>query len=171
MSHPTTIRHALWDGVRTAYRHLRRIVATRPEHSGPALVVDGSLDAVEAALGRQYFAPNWEFSYNKRGEDLNLARIHHDERTVQGHTYVWWQSHVRGWRQDGGDGAEDGDGDDAGGDAVRLRAHHELEPTEYDQDHIAGVGVDVERGLDAVAQALDEEGVAYERFEALAAGG
>lgn len=162
MSHPTTIRHALWDGLRTVYRHFRRLVATRPEHSGPAIVAHAAIEDVEAALGRRYFAPNWEFSYNKRGEDLNLARVHHDRRTVEGHEYQWWQSHVRGWHH----------GDEAGGeDAVRLRAHHELEPTEYDQDHIAGIGVDVPRGLDDVATALDAEDVPHDRHDHLPAGG
>lgn len=157
MSHPTGIRHALWDALRTFYRDFRRTVASSSEHGGQALVADASLDEVTAALGRQYFAPNWEFSYHERGEDLNLARVEHKPREIQGHEYVWWQAHVRGWKQDDG--------------SVRLRPHYELEPTEYDQDHIDGIGLDVTPGLEQVAQALDAEGISYERHEDLPAGG
>lgn len=156
MSHPTTIRHALWDALRTFYRDVRRVVASDKEHSGRALVVPETVEVVTAALGHQYFAPNWEFSYYERGEDLNLSRIEYDHREVRHHEYVWWQTHVRGWTQ--GDGS------------IRLRPHYELEPTEYDQDHINGVGVDVPVGIEKVAQALDNEGILYERHENLAAG-
>jgi len=157
MSHPTGIRHALWDALRKFYRDFRRVVASSSEHGGQALVADASLDEVTAALGRQYFAPNWEFSYHERGEDLNLARVEHDPREIQGHEYVWWQAHVRGWEQDDG--------------SVRLRPHYELEPTEYDQDHIDGIGLEVTPGLEQVAQTLDAEGISYERHEDLPAGG
>lgn len=157
MSHPTTIRHALWDGLRTLYRDFRRAVATSEEHSGPALVVSGTVEDLTSALGGQYFAPNWEFSYYERGEVLNLARIEHTPQEVESHEYVWWQTHVRGWEQDD--------------DSLRLRPHYELAPTEYDQDHINGIGVDVPTGVEKVAQALDDEGVSYERHEHLPAGG
>ena len=157
MSHPTSFRHALWDGLRTIYRGIRRTVATATEHSGPAFVVSANLSEVEAALGRQFFAPNWAFSYNKRGEDLNLARVEHNRREIHHHEYVWWQTHVRGWTQDDG--------------SVRLRSHYELEPTAYDQDHIDGIGLDVDTGTDTLAEVLDEEGLSYEYYENLPAGG
>lgn len=63
MSHPTTIRLALWDGLRAKYRDFRRLVVSGGEHSGPAVVVSPTVEEVTAALGNQYFAPNWEFSY------------------------------------------------------------------------------------------------------------
>lgn len=157
MSHPRTIWHALWDAIRTFYRGLRRTVASGEEHDGLALVVPGTVEDVTAALGHQYFSPNWEFSYYERGEDLNLARIEYESREVHDHEYVWWQTHVRGWEQ------EDG--------SLRLRAHYELEPTEYDQDHINGVGVDIPAGVETVARALDTEQMPYERHEHLPAGG
>lgn len=157
MSHPTTIRHILWDGVRAVYRDLRRLVASAEEHSGPALVVDAPIPEVRAALGRRSFAPNWEFSYYERGEELNLARVVYDAQEERGHEYDWWQTHVRGWPH--------------GGHRVRLRAHYELEPTEYDQDHINGIGVDVDRGTEILADVLDETALAYERYEDLPAEG
>jgi len=157
VSHPTTIRHTVWDGLRRFYRDFRRLVATSTEHGGQAVVVSASLPAVREAIGARYFAPNWEFSYHERGEDLNLARIEYDRRELHGHEYVWWQTHVRGWKQ--------------GEDAVRLRAHWELEPTEYDQDHINGVGTSVSRGVENLQAALDEAGLPYEHHEDLPPGG
>lgn len=139
------------------YRDVRRVVAAGEEHGGIALVVPEPVDVVTAALGRQYFAPNWEFSYHERGEDLNLARIVYDPAERHGHEYRWWQTHVRGWSQADG--------------AVRLRPHYELEPTAYDQDHIDGIGLDVDAGAEAVAAALEAEGVPYERHDDLPAGG
>lgn len=156
MSHPTTFRHTLWDGLRTFYRNVRRYVASGEEHDGPALVVRASVKEATEALGQHYFAPNWEFSYHERGEDLNLARISYDARKVGHHKYVWWQTHVRGWVQTDGD--------------VRLRPHLELEPTEYDQDHIEGIGVDIEEGTRRVVEVLEDAGLTYERYEALSAG-
>ena len=156
MSHPTTLRHALWDGLRKLYREIRRVVASAEEHSGQAVVAAASVEEVRAALGRHSYAPNWEFSYNERGEVLNLAQVVYEPRTVGHHEYVWWQTHVRGWAQSDGH--------------VRLRPHLELEPTEYDQDHIAGIGLDISEGVDRVAETLAEEGIDYERYEDLPAG-
>jgi hypothetical protein len=158
MSHPTTIRHAVWDALRTFYRDFRRTVATAEEHGGPALVVRRHPTDLVAVLGEAYFAPNWEFSYYERGEDLNLARVQYDRREVAGHTYEWWQTHVRGWasRDDGV--------------RTRLRPHYELEPTEHDQDHVDGVGLDLEAGVDAVASVLDAADVGYERHRDLPPG-
>ncbi|MFB6135837.1 MAG: hypothetical protein ABEJ04_03680 [Halobacteriaceae archaeon] len=157
MTHPTNVRHALWDALRSLYPDFRRAVATGEEHGGLALVVPAPVEDVTAALGRQYFAPNWEFSYYERGEDMNLARIEYAPQEARDHEYRWWQTHVRGWKQDDG--------------AVRLRAHYELEPTEYDQDHINGVGVDVPAGVEKVARALDDAGLDCERHEHLPPGG
>lgn len=157
MSHPTTIRHALWDGLRTVYRDLRRLVASGEEHSGPAVIVPATHDEVTAALGHQYFAPNWEFSYYERGEDLNLARIAYEHLVIDDHDYHWWQTHVRGWAHPDG--------------SIRLRPHYELEPTEYDQDHINGIGLDVAKGIEQVTDALDREGLDYNQHENVPAGG
>lgn len=157
MSHPTTIRHAVWDGLRMLYWTLRRVVASGQEHGGPALVVPETAESVTATLGRRYFAPNWEFSYYRRGEDLNLARVEYEHREIADHEYVWWQTHVRGWKQDDG--------------SIRLRPHYELEPTEYDQDHIDGVGLDVAAGVENVADVFDDEGISYRRYEHLPATG
>jgi hypothetical protein len=116
-----------------------------------------SIETVTRALGHRSYAPNWEFSYHERGEDLNLARIEYDRRRVRDHEYEWWQTHVRGWSQADG--------------SVRLRPHYELEPTEYDQDHINGIGLDITVGVNNVAHALDAEGISYERHSKVPAGG
>lgn len=156
MSHKG-ITHAIWDGLRGVYWAFRNKVATIEEPDGPVIIVSEPIETVEAALGREYFAPNWEFSYYERGEDVNVARIIHEGRTVDGHAYDWWQTHVRGWRQADG--------------SVRLRAHFELEPTENDQDHIDGVGFDEARGLEETAAALDSQELSYERLDFLPGGG
>jgi len=146
-----------FDAVSYGYRELRKALFTAPRPSGTYVVVAGTVDEVEAALGRESYAPNWEFSYHERGEDLNLARIEYEPREIHDHEYVWWQAHVRGWRQSE--------------ESIRLRPHYELEPTEYDQDHIDGIGLDVTRGVERVAEALNAEGLHYERYENLPPGG
>lgn len=113
------------------------------------------MEDVRSTLGSRYFAPNWEFSSNERGEDMNLARIEYEHREVRDQELVWWRTHVRGPKQDDGSG--------------RLRPHDELEPTEYDQHH--GIGVDVAAGTDVVAAVLDDAGPSYERHGNLPAGG
>lgn len=139
------------------YREFPRQVASGGEQSGPAMVLSASVGEVTAALGHQYFAPNWEFSYYERGEDLNVARVEYDRLVVQDHEYIWWQTYVRGWMQ--------------ADESIRLRPHYELEPTEYDQDHINGIGLDVPKGMERVTEALAREGLAYEEYEDLPAGG
>lgn len=109
------------------------------------------------ALGHQYSAPNWGLSYHERGEDLDLARVEYTHRRIRDHEYEWWQTHVRGWVQDDG--------------SVRLQSHYELESTEYDRDHIDGIGLDIGVGVDNVARALDREGIGYERNGMLSTGG
>lgn len=161
MAHPTTIRHAFWDGLRTFYRDFRRAIARGEEHGGPALVVPLSAAEAEATIGRAFFAPNWEFSYYERGEDLNLARIQYEQREIDDHVYEWWQTHVRGWEYR----------DDDGQAYTRLRCHWELEPTEHDQDHVDGVGLSITRGVDTVAMVLEKAGVSYERHDDLPPGG
>lgn len=157
MSHPTTFWHVLWDGLRHLYRKLKRVVAGASEHDGQALVVDATAATVRAALGRRYFGPNWHLSYYERGEVLNLARVEYDAQTVLGHEFVWWQTHVRVW--------EHGEG------TVRLRCHYELEPSMNDQDHLEEIGLDVDRGIDVVASALDDAGIEYEHHDDLPVGG
>lgn len=156
VSHPTTVWHAIFDGLRALYRNVKRAVATASEHDGRALVVDADVETVEAALGRRYFAPNWQLSYYERGEVLNLARVEYGTETAQNHEFEWWQTHVRGWHHDD--------------DSVRLRCHYELEPSMNDQDHLDGVGIDIERGTAVVAGVLDDAELDYAEREDLPAG-
>lgn len=118
-------------------------------------------DELVPVFGRAYFAPNWEFSYYERGEVLNLARVEYERREIHHHRYEWWQTHVRGWE------FRDADQELH----TRLRPHWELEPTEHDQDHVDGLGLDIPRGVDAVADVLEEAGIAYTRYEELPPGG
>ncbi|ESS02717.1 MAG: hypothetical protein A07HR67_02221 [uncultured archaeon A07HR67] len=137
-----------FDAVRTAYRQLRKALFTASRPSGEYLVVDRSVAALEGELGAFSFAPNWEFSYYERGEVLNLARVVYEERTVDGTTYRWWQTHLRGWQ--GADGR------------LELHAHWELEPTENGNEHIDGVGFDFDRGMEMLRSYLDEADIEYD---------
>jgi hypothetical protein len=136
-----------FDAVRTAYRQLRKALFTASRPSGEYLVVDRTVPELERELGAFSFAPNWEFSYYERGEILNLARVVYEERTVDGTTYRWWQTHLRGWH------GEDG--------RIELHAHWELEPTETGNAHIDGVGFDFDRGMETLASFLEEAGIEY----------
>ncbi|MFB6304175.1 MAG: hypothetical protein ABEH47_03340 [Haloferacaceae archaeon] len=139
-----------FDAVRYAFRELRKALFTADRPTGVHLVVDATVAECEAALGRQSYAPNWEFSYYERGEVLNLARVVHDERRVEGRVRRWWQTHVRGWDHP---------------DGLALHGHWELEPTENPDAHLDGVGFDAETGTANLRRALDEAGVAYAETE------
>ncbi|ELZ37085.1 hypothetical protein C471_13521 [Halorubrum saccharovorum DSM 1137] len=140
--------HVPFDVVRDGYRQLRKALFTEARPSGEYFVVDRSVEEIEAALGEYSFAPNWEFSYHKRGEVMNLARVVHERNAVDGTTYRWWQTHLRGWRNDDG--------------RIELHAHWELEPTENGNPHIDGVGFDFDRGMSTLRSFLDEAGIEYE---------
>lgn len=86
---PREVVRLPFDQVRYGYRQLRKALFTADRPSGKYLVVDASTDEVEAALGRQSYAPNWEFSYHERGEILNLARVVYEERAVDGAPCGW----------------------------------------------------------------------------------
>jgi hypothetical protein len=151
MAAPTWHGGLPWDRLRQWYRRLRRALFSTPEPTGrPAITTDVSLEELREALGERSWAPNWEYSYHKRGEDLNQSLVlywaDHDHTDKDDDPIVWWQSHVRGWVRDG---------------AVVLRAHWEPEPTEYPQAHLKGVGHDVQRGMDDLRVELDDLDISY----------
>lgn len=145
---------SLWDvvrvpfgAVRYVYREFRKALFTAPRPSGEYLVTEASVEDVERGLGNQSYAPNWEFSYYERGEDLNLARVVYERREAGGSVRRWWQTHVRGWANDAGQ--------------LELHGHWELEPTENGNAHIDGVGFDIERGMATLRSALEAAGIEY----------
>jgi hypothetical protein len=149
---PTTtlwdVVHVPFDAVRFGYRQFRKALFTAARPSGEYLVVDRPVPELEAELGEYSFAPNWEFSYYERGEVMNLARVVYEHNTVNGTTYRWWQTHLRGWRNDEGQ--------------IELHAHWELEPTENGNAHIDGAGFDFDRGMNTLQSFLDEAEIDYE---------
>jgi len=119
-----------------ALRAFRKRFFTKPRPSGRYFLADATVSDVTRALGAQSFAPNWEYSYNYRGEDVNLARVVYEEhRGVE-----WWQTHVRGWIAD---------------DGVELSAHWEPEPTEHPTAHLDGDACTVTRGEAELRAVLD----------------
>jgi hypothetical protein len=137
-----------FDTVRRGYREFRKALFTASRPSGEYYVVDESVDGIQELLGEYSFAPNWEFSYYKRGEVLNLARVVYEPHAVEGKTHHWWQTHVRGWRTDGGQ--------------LELHAHWELEPTENPSAHLDGVGFDFDRGMKNLEAYLTQAGIDHE---------
>jgi hypothetical protein len=139
-----------FDTIRFLVRELRKRFFAGEPPTGRHFLVDAPIEEIVAALGRRSYAPNWAFSYYKRGEILNLARVTYEERTVDGRTYEWWQTHVRGWDHP---------------DGIALHAHWELEPTEYANDHLDGVGFEFERGMTNLQEALDRSALAYSEID------
>lgn len=139
-----------WSTVRAAYRSMRTALFTAPRPEGEYVLVPGKTPAdLEVVFGQQSFAPNWEVSYNKRGEDLNLAKVvHHD---TPDHGAVWWQYHVRGWHHEG--------------TGTLLRCHWETEPTEHADEHLAADGWRLDRGMIAARRVLEKRGIGWETVE------
>lgn len=145
-----TWHHSLpWKPLQDIYRWFRREFFTKDAPSGEYLVVDPITfdDPIDIELGQFSFSPNWEFSYNKRGEDFNIARV------VQAHDLdwpclVWWQCHVRGWFYNG---------------LLYLHAHWEPEPTEHPEAHLKGQGYDKQRGMAILESYLARLNIPYQR--------
>lgn len=136
------------DPIRYAHRYIRREFFQSPKPSGPYVTTYAQPAEIVVALGRQSFAPNWEFSYHKRGEDLNLAQVVHAD-SVEFPNITWWQTHVRAWHD-----RETG--------LTQLKAHWEPEPTEFPDEHLNGTGFDGIRGMDNLMEALDRADVPYD---------
>lgn len=139
---------------KAALRAARAMLFTAPQPTGRYLQVYAPIGDVRRELGKQSWAPNWEYSYHKRGEDLNLARVVWNQ--PDGLDVVWWQTHARGW----GDGGR-----------CYLRAHWEPEATEYPVEHLLERGLDFTRGMDNLRAALDGAGVEYDTVRRNADGG
>jgi len=129
-----------WNSVRSGYRWMRRTFFTVSKPDGPYFVVDADLDELRELFGVRSHAPNWEFSYNYQGEDLNLARVFYDpNRGPDG--VDWWQYHVRAFERDDG--------------LVEFTGHVEPEPTEHAKPHLRGTGYDTSEAMDEFGRTLD----------------
>lgn len=139
------LRHSLW--------WIRKTFFTKPRSVTPAYLVDMTKPEVVRLFGRNHFEPGWELSYNYLGEVLNLRRVEY----VDHDRYNWWQVHIRGYHHDG----------DGGG--IELTAHYETDPSEHPDAHINLYDLDVDRGMNAIQDILDDEDVEYRRLEPPAA--
>lgn len=122
----------------------RKTFLTKPRTETPAYLVELSESEVVRLFGTRHFEPGWDLSYNYHGEVVNLRRTEY----VDHEQYNWWQVHLRGFRHEEG--------------GVELTAHYETEPAEHPDAHVRLYGLDVEKGMTALRDVLDEAGVDYE---------
>jgi hypothetical protein len=128
---------------------LRKTFFSRPKPPNPAVFVERTEEELVGILGPEHFEPGWEFSYSYRNEALNLRRVEYVADHPLG--FEWWQVHLRGYEHDDG--------------RFELAAHFEVEPTEHPRAHVDGVGLDVDRGNEALMAVLDDAGVDYEYLD------
>lgn len=133
-----------WNWLQQFYRDFRKTFFTAPRPDGQYLVIEDSYN-IDRIFGPHSFAPNWELSYNKRGEDFNLARVVREENPNHP-DIVWWQCHLRVWHHE-----------EAG--EYWLKAHWEPEPSEHPKPHLEGVGFNAARGLSIVKSYLRDHTV------------
>jgi hypothetical protein len=138
--------------VRLSLWWLRKTFFTKPKPDNPAVFVRLTNQELVELLGREYFEPGWELSYSYRNETLNLRRVEYVAAHPLG--YEWWQVHLRGYLHEAGSRFEE--------DTFELAAHFEVEPTEYPSAHIQGVGLEIERGIEALMTVFDAHDVEYE---------
>lgn len=129
--------------LRRAYLKFRKMFFTRERPDGPFHVVDTTPEEVRKVLGTSCYGPNWVFSYNFKGEIINLARPIYNEKEPKG--IKWWQVHVRGWTSRGG--------------LLYLRAHYEPEPTQHPSEHLDGVGYSTGNAMKSLKETLESGGI------------
>lgn len=134
-----SLRRSLW--------WIRKTFFTKPRSDTPAYLVTLSKPEIVRFFGQRHFDPGWEMSYNYHGEVLNLRRIEY----VDHERYNWWQVHIRGFLHQK--------------DGIELTAHYETEPSEHPDAHINLYGLNVEKGMTAIREIMDDGGVEYEYLE------
>lgn len=139
-----------WRWVQSLHRSIRRTLFTKPKPNTEGIVVRATRNQLLSELGRRSYAPNWEFSYNYKNEDLNLARVQYARHPVRvGANIDWVQDHVRGWRVF--DGTET-----FAKPTWELRAHWEAEPTEHPTAHLKGEPFSREAGMNRLEEILED---------------
>jgi hypothetical protein len=133
---------------------VRKTAFTKPKPDNPAVFVEMTEEEIVELLGGEYFEPGWELSYSFRNETLNLRRVEYVPDHPEHPEYAWWQVHIRGYLHEAGDRFEE--------DTFELAAHFEVEPTEHPRAHVDHVGLEIERGTEALMRLLDAHGVEYE---------
>lgn len=118
----------------------------KPRRKATYYRVEKTEDEIERMLGKEHHTHDWEFSYAKRGEDINMRRPDHKDDE-----YEWYQNHVRGWKVE--EGVHD------------LICHTELAPGDYLFGHLRGVNFSKEEGMHNLKAMLAEYKVPYEETE------
>lgn len=135
-----------WTRLKRAYYSIRSRWFSKPRPRRDHFHTEADVDTVRRELASVFpldpealewasrewglgFTNGWEFSFHKRGEDLNMRMPLYipDE-------YEYYQLHVRGYEQPDG--------------STELDMHLELEPSEHPEGHLNGVNYQVQRGLD-----------------------
>ncbi|WP_435158770.1 hypothetical protein [Haladaptatus sp. DFWS20] len=133
------LRFSWWWGRKTFFTK----IDTKPR---PAIIVQQAPTEIEHLLGRHYFEPGWEFSYNYKGEVLNLRRAEYVEQTPYPKLH-WWQIHLRGYEVPSGE--------------LALTPHFEPDPTEHPDAHISQNFIIRDRAMETIAELLDKENKYY----------
>lgn len=142
------IHEAPLRNLRRSFWWVRKTFFSKPPSETPAFLVELTKPEVVGFFGRHHFEPGWELSYNYHGEVLNLRRVEYDHKE----NYEWWQVHIRGFRH--------------GDDHIELTAHYETEPAEHPDAHINLYGLDVPKGMTAIRELMERDGIEFEYLEA-----
>lgn len=146
--------------LRRTYWWLRKTFFTRPRSRSDSVVVRLSPKTIKSRLGKRYFEPGWEFSYQYRDEILNMRRVEYDDALSNYTSEVpshldWWQVHIRGYPYPS---------DSSSPKHLELTAHFEPEPTEYPDEHVSKRYIDLDRGMETLLEILDNTNTNY-RFK------
>lgn len=132
-----------WNKVLLYFNYIRRnffSVELPPGHT--RIYVEEDYEELREMFRREHFLVSWPFSYNYKGEVMNLMRPEYENDE-----YTFYQTHVRGFES---------------GDGYYLVAHWELDPTDYPEEHLDEVNFSETKGEKVLKHILDKNDVDYE---------
>lgn len=136
------------------YYFIRALIATKDRPKGPVLVIDENVDDTKYKLGQVFFNGKFPYSWNYRGENLNMRREYYDDSF----DWPWRQLHIRGFKQ-------------KVTGKIELQPHEEVSPTGDNDDtdkkmshqlaHLRGKESDIVRGVEMTKEILDSLNIDY----------
>lgn len=133
-----------WDVIKHAFQQFRHASFTT-ERTGPWIEVEATVDEVEWLLAGQHFAPWNKFSFNYKGEVLNMRRIE-SVSDGEGDDLTYWQLHVRVFERPNGN--------------VEVRAHTEECPLVHPEEHIDMENVTTDGAMDRMRSIFENADMA-----------